>query len=165
MIVNPLVENSLDNVWSRIEVECLATLPFCILSGFRGNEITDIDFGNKSVQSQRLVFSLFEPGLDSPGVTKNVIRDQLLEVPNLTRTYQRYVDNRLQFSVQDCQTISFLPMKHCNFIFPIFRIIFRRGMDSSFLDSNYYCCRCICDVFVSKDNWTRYFIYLFFLMR
>lgn len=122
-------------------VECLATFPFCILSGFRSNEITDIlvDFGNKSVQSQRLVFSVFEPGLDSPGVTKNVIRDQLLEVPNLTRT-QRYVDNRLQFSVQDCRTISFLPMKHRNFLFPMFRIIFRKGMDSSLLDSNYYCC-------------------------
>lgn len=127
MIANPLVENLLSDLGllGRLSSDSSFLYPAWFQ---RQRKITDIvvDLGNKSIQSQRLVFSVFEPeggggGLDSSGgVTKNVIRDQLLEVPNLTCTYPKIRRlNRLQFSVQHCQTISFLPMKHRNFLFPI----------------------------------------------
>lgn len=95
MIANPLVENLLSDLGllGRLSSDSSFSYPAWFQ---RQRKITDIvvDLGNKSVQSQRLVFSVFEPegggGLDSSGgVTKNVIRDQLLEVPNLTRTYPK----------------------------------------------------------------------------
>lgn len=71
------------------------TLPFRILPGFRGNgrsPTSSSTWAIKAYKANALSFPSLNRGggLDSSGgVTKNVIRDQLLEVPNLTRTYPK----------------------------------------------------------------------------